>query len=101
MSNEKEAFLQTLNAIPQGYFTSYGVLAQLCGVHVRQVMAWLRTLPNDTALPWYRVINSQRKISSHPKAIFQASILSSEGLLPDNKTGRYPCERYWPKCSNL
>jgi len=40
-----EIFNQTLASVPPGHFTSYGRLADLCGVHVRQVLAWIRAVP--------------------------------------------------------
>lgn len=93
----KAAFYQTLNSIPPGHFTSYGRLASLCGVHVRQIQAWLRTLPRESGLPWFRIINSQRKITEHPGSITQYELLKAEGLLA-NKRGRFPVDRYWPDC---
>ena len=93
----KIVFYQTLSSIPEGYYTSYGRIAELCGVHVRQIQAWLRTLPRDTSLPWFRVINSQRKITEHDGAVTQYNNLAFEGLLPD-KNGRFPKDRFWPDC---
>ncbi len=93
----KAAFYQTLSSIPPGHFTSYGRLASLCGVHVRQIQAWLRTLPRGSGLPWFRIINSQRKITEHPGSITQYELLKAEGLLAD-KSGRFPMDRYWPDC---
>ncbi len=92
-----EIFTTTLAAVPAGHYTSYGRLAQLCGVHVRQIQAWLRRLPADTRLPWFRIINSQRKITPHPGAPRQHQRLADEGLLP-GPAGRYPINRYWPDC---
>lgn len=92
---DRTVFYQTLAGIPKGYYTSYGRLAGLCGVHVRQIQAWLRTLPKDSDLPWYRIINSQRKITEHPGAARQYQQLAEEGLLPDRR-GRFPPDRYWP-----
>jgi methylated-DNA-protein-cysteine methyltransferase-like protein len=91
----KDAFYQTMAGIPEGHYTSYGALAKLCGVHVRQVQAWLRTLPRDSGLPWFRIINSQRKITEHTGAQAQYKLLAAEGLLP-NKYGKFPIEYYWP-----
>lgn len=97
MSDEQfERFTTLLAAIPQGNYTSYGALAKLCGVHVRQVQAWMRRLPHGTQLPWHRVINSQRKITQHSEAEEQARRLRMEGLIPA-KNGRYPLESFWPK----
>ncbi len=92
-----EVFTTTLAAIPRGYYTSYGALARLCGVHVRQVQAWLRRLPQGTGLPWHRIINSQRRITQHPGSMEQHQRLAEEGLLP-LENGRYPLDRYWPDC---
>jgi len=92
---EFQVFTRTLSAIPYGYYTSYGKLAGLCGVHVRQIQAWLRRLPRDTKLPWYRIINSQRRVTEHPGAATQRAKLSAEGLFPLSN-GRYPPDRYWP-----
>lgn len=89
-------FTTTLAAIPRGYYTSYGQLARLCGVHVRQVQAWLRRLPPGTKLPWHRVINSQRRITAHQGAAEQYQRLAGEGLLPQGN-GRFPITRYWPE----
>lgn len=90
-----QVFYQTVKAIPKGYYSSYGKIALLCGVHVRQVQAWLRTLPKDSELPWYRIINSQRKITNHAGAQRQHQLLASEGLIA-NAQGRFPVDRYWP-----
>lgn len=91
----EQRFFQTLKAVPEGYFTSYGQLAKLSGVHVRQILAWLRALPEDSALPWHRVINAQRMLSQHNKTSVQQELLAREGLEP-NACGRYPQERQWP-----
>lgn len=91
-----DVFTTTLAAIPGGYYTSYGQLAKLCGVHVRQVQAWLRKLPAGTALPWHRVINSQRRITAHAGAPEQYRRLAAEGLVPET-SGRFPLTRYWPQ----
>lgn len=90
-----EQFTTVLASIPRGHYTTYGALAKLCHVHVRQVLAWLRRLPDDTQLPWHRVINGQRKIAEHAGAHLQQARLHAEGLTPDAK-GRYPIAQFWP-----
>ena len=95
MTGKRNAFYQTLASIPEGHYTSYGQLAQLCGVHVRQIQAWLRTLPEGSTLPWYRVINGQRRISTHSGAQRQYQKLAEEGLLPE-ANGRFPQAFHWP-----
>ncbi|MCU7859774.1 MAG: MGMT family protein, partial [Candidatus Thiodiazotropha sp. (ex Lucinoma kastoroae)] len=62
----RTVFYTTLAAIPAGRYSSYGEIAKLCGVHVRQVLAWLRKLPKDSDLPWYRLITSQRRVADYP-----------------------------------
>ena len=90
-----EIFYHTLANIPVGHYSSYGAVAGLCGVHVRQVLAWLRALPPGSALPWFRILNSQRRISDHPGAARQYQLLADEGLLPDQR-GRFAKDLYWP-----
>jgi len=53
----------SLNAIPAGSVVTYGTLARLTGCGPRQVGRALRTLPKDSKLPWFRVINSRGRIS--------------------------------------
>lgn len=88
-------FYTTLSSIPKGHFTTYGTLAALCGVHVRQIQAWLRRLPEGSQLPWYRIINHQHRITEHPGASLQYQLLANEGLLPDAK-GRFNRTFFWP-----
>lgn len=95
LMNDISIFYQTMASIPKGHYTSYGELGRLCGVHVRQIQAWLRILPEGSDLPWYRVINSQRKITEHSGASRQYALLAEEGLIP-NKYGKFPVEFFWP-----
>ena len=96
---DKEIFYQTMPAIPIGRYTSYGTLATLCGVHVRQVQAWLRSMPKGSNLPWFRIINGQRKITAHSGALKQHQLLAAEGVLPD-KRGKFPVAYFWPNDIN-
>lgn len=84
-----------LAAVPRGRYCSYGDMASLCGVHVRRLLAWLRCLPDDTDLPWHRLINGQRRIADYPGRQRQYERLAAEGLLP-GPDGRYPQQRRWP-----
>ena len=61
----RHIILQQLSNIPKGQVCTYGDLAKLSGYpsHARFVGRVLRTLPEDTKLPWHRVINGQGKIS--------------------------------------
>ncbi len=82
----KTALLIALHAIPEQRVISYGGLAKLAGIPngARQVGALLKSLPNNTTLPWHRVINSQRKISfteGSDQFKIQKRLLQDEGVI--------------------
>lgn len=56
---------QVVSLIPSGKVATYGDVARLAGMPgaARRVGRALKGLPNDTRIPWYRVINSQGRIS--------------------------------------
>lgn len=56
---------QTVQAIPPGYVATYGDVARAAGLPglARFVGYALRQLPEDTSIPWHRVLNSQGRIS--------------------------------------
>ena len=92
---QRTVFYTTLAAIPPGRCCSYGTMARLCCVHVRQLLAWLRALPAGSELPWYRLINGQRRIADFPGRARQQRLLAQEGLVPDGR-GRFPRHCMWP-----
>ncbi|MCY6412010.1 MGMT family protein [Acinetobacter sp. VNH17] len=57
--------LQVIALIPYGKVASYGQIAKLAGLpkHARLVGYVLKHLDKESQIPWYRVINSQGKIS--------------------------------------
>jgi methylated-DNA-protein-cysteine methyltransferase related protein len=61
----KSQVFHILSEIPKGECIAYGELAKLAGFpgYARQVGSLMKNLPNDTKLPWHRVINAQRRIS--------------------------------------
>ncbi|MEQ8689825.1 MAG: methylated-DNA--[protein]-cysteine S-methyltransferase [Pseudomonadales bacterium] len=56
---------QTVAMIPKGKVASYGQIARLIGYpnHSRYVGTTLKNLPRNSRLPWFRVVNSNLKIS--------------------------------------
>ncbi len=60
-----ERIWQVVAAIPAGKVSSYGELAKRAGLpgYARYVGTTLSRLPEGSALPWFRVLNSQGKIS--------------------------------------
>lgn len=61
----REALYGTLLQVPMGKVVTYGQLAQLAGLGraARWVGSQLKRLPDDTQLPWHRVVNHSGAIS--------------------------------------
>ncbi|MCG9696554.1 MGMT family protein [Shewanella sp. Isolate11] len=71
--------------IPKGKVSCYGKIADLAGLpgRARYVSRALKLAPKQLNLPWYRVINSQGKISfpeNTPAYIEQIQLLRSEDI---------------------
>ncbi|HAG40961.1 MULTISPECIES: MGMT family protein [unclassified Pseudoalteromonas] len=63
---DKETLIYTIIAnIPVGFVASYGQVATLAGYpqNSRLVGRLLKQMPDDSVIPWHRVVNSQGKIS--------------------------------------
>tara|TARA_R110001583_G_scaffold11613_13_gene52288 strand:+ start:10136 stop:10435 length:300 start_codon:yes stop_codon:yes gene_type:complete len=72
-----------LSYLGEGKLTTYGQLAKQAGFphHSRHVGKILARLPKDSRLPWFRVVNSQGKISLIGDAfIRQKTLLEKEGI---------------------
>lgn len=70
--------------MPKGKVVTYGQVAELCGLGrgARVVARALRMLPKGSRIPWYRVINSQGKISiAGEGADRQQKLLEAEGVI--------------------
>lgn len=83
-SNYSAIYLALMN-IPAGKVIAYGQLAKLAGLPggARLVGKVLGGLPENTELPWHRVINSQGKISlpeGSPAFLEQQHRLETEGV---------------------
>ncbi|WP_315074250.1 MGMT family protein [Acinetobacter guillouiae] len=67
MTNHELAqmMLNVIIQIPQGKVACYGQVAKYAGLpkHARLVGRVLGQLPEDHDIPWYRVVNSQGRIS--------------------------------------
>lgn len=71
--------------IPAGRVVTYGQLAALAGKPraARWVGRVLRNLPQDSRLPWFRVINARGAVSFPPQsdeARLQVRLLQAEGI---------------------
>lgn len=85
------AIYLALGSIPPGKVITYGQLAKLAGLPGAARMAGkvLCNLPEDTILPWHRVINAQGRISlpeDSPGFKEQKRRLEAEGIEFKNKT---------------
>ncbi|MEG0406429.1 MAG: MGMT family protein [Acinetobacter sp.] len=78
--------LEVIALIPYGKVATYGQIAKLAGLpkHARLVGYVLKHLDKSSEIPWYRVINSQGKISvtriNQQGENVQQSLLEQEGI---------------------
>jgi methylated-DNA-protein-cysteine methyltransferase-like protein len=79
-----EQVLRQIEAIPEGCVATYGQVANAVGTGPRQVAQALRSVPEGRNVPWFRVINSQGKISDHGSYARQHTLLESEGITFEN-----------------
>ncbi|MCH4246209.1 MGMT family protein [Acinetobacter gerneri] len=82
--------LEVVIRIPKGKVASYGQIARMAGLpkHARLVGYVLKHLDETSEVPWYRVINSQGKISlsklNEKGENIQIIKLREEGILAAN-----------------
>lgn len=72
-------------SIPPGRVATYGQVAELAGLprRARMVGYALRLLPEDSGVPWHRVVNARGEISDRGRPDSeheQRRILQSEGV---------------------
>lgn len=101
-SPEKESrwrrFYRVVRRIPQGRVATYGQIAAMAGHpgHARQVGYALHALPDDSDVPWQRVINARGEVSprsEHGWEHYQRHLLEEEGVEFDPQ-GRVDLGRY-------
>lgn len=93
-----DAIYGMVRRIPHGRVTTYGHVAALCGKpRAARTVGWaLHALPDDSAVPWHRVINARGGISISKVGIppeFQRALLEAEGVKFD-LYGRVDLERW-------
>ena len=76
---------QVVMLIPKGTVATYGDVARHAGLPgaARRVGMALRGLPEDTGIPWHRVINAQGRLSLPPGSATwhaQKEKLKAEGV---------------------
>ena len=85
----RDLVLAIVAKIPKGRLASYGQIAMLAGFprRPRQVGMVLRGLPEDTKLPWHRVVNNQGYVPSKGRwwgAMVQIERIREEGIEVSN-----------------
>lgn len=89
---------EVVKSIPEGRVATYGQVAALADIpgHARQVGYALNALPDDSGVPWQRVINARGEISKRMDPQFewiQKTLLEEEGVEFDAR-GRISLSRY-------
>lgn len=85
--NTRAQIYDVVRQIPSGCVATYGEVAALAGLpgHARQVGYALSALPEDTDVPWQRVINAKGAISPRNWSAgcedFQRRLLEEEGVV--------------------
>jgi len=92
-----ENILKALKKVPKGKVATYGSIAARAGnpQAARQVVRILNIYSDKENIAWYRIINSQGKISL-PKGRgyeMQKSLLEDEGIV-FSKTDKIDLEKY-------
>jgi methylated-DNA-protein-cysteine methyltransferase-like protein len=93
------AIYRVVGRIPKGRVATYGQVAEIAGLggHARQVGYALHALPDDSSLPWQRVVNARGEVSPRsdgsPMAGLQRVLLQAEGVVFDT-AGRISLRRY-------
>jgi methylated-DNA-protein-cysteine methyltransferase-like protein len=80
-----ERIYATVRRIPRGRVATYGQIASLAGLpgRARQVGYALHALPDDSGVPWHRVINAQGRVSPRSAPGWddvQRQLLEREGI---------------------
>ena len=78
-----EDVYRLVKRIPKGMVMSYGGVARQCGSprSARYVGFALHSLPAGSKVPWWRVINSQGRISNQFAPLEQRRRLEDEGVV--------------------
>ncbi len=95
--NNREKIWQVVAQIPKGKVATYGQVAKLAELpgYARYVGYTMKHLPKGTKLPWFRVVNSQGRLSfprDSSQYQTQKSKLESEGIVFIN--GRFSLKKY-------
>jgi methylated-DNA-protein-cysteine methyltransferase-like protein len=92
MSNFFQQVYRVVRRIPRGKVATYGQIAALLGYpHAARTVGWaMHAVPEDSDVPWHRVINAQGRISTscqEHETNLQRQRLEAEGVAfgPDDR----------------
>ena len=93
-----ERIYKVVRRVPRGRVATYGQIAALAGLpgHARQVGYALHACPENSSVPWQRVINASGEISlrsSSDAEGLQRALLEAEGVEFDERE-RVDLERF-------
>lgn len=91
-------FLAVAREVPRGRVATYGQIASLAGLprHARHVGFALRELPDDSDVPWHRILGASGEVSvrsSSDSHEIQRKLLEAEGIRFDDR-GRVNLEEF-------
>ncbi len=74
-----------VGSVPKGRVVTYGQVAHEVGSVAQAVGSWIRALPEDTDVPWWRVVNSAGGISfdDPERPNWQQNLLADDGVTVD------------------
>jgi methylated-DNA-protein-cysteine methyltransferase-like protein len=97
MTIAKEKVWAVVRRIPRGKVATYAQIARLAGLtNPRHVGRALRALPDESDVPWHRVVNARGAISERRPLGWddlQRFLLEAEGIEFDG-SGRISFDRY-------
>lgn len=99
MSEVRTRIYAAVRRVPRGRVATYGQIARLAGLprQPRLVGYALSALPEESAVPWHRVVNAEGAISARAEGpgagVVQRLRLEQEGVAFDAR-GRLSLERY-------
>ena len=84
--NKRERIWQVVSRIPRGKVATYGQVARLADLpgYARYVGYTMKTLPSDSKMPWFRVVNSKGQLSFPKHSVryrAQQEKLEAEGIV--------------------
>ena len=82
-----QKFYHIISSIPSGKVSTYGQIAEIVGGCTARIVGYaVSAIPQDSDIPWQRVINYKGGISqrsSGPGGLLQQKLLEAEGIAFD------------------